>query len=121
MYEKYLNFKLYVLYDIVINLFIVNSASFLSKNPPDANQSILPVLKEGIRLKSTYITFALTVFFFKNVVIFKENFKIICTIDASIFKTEKRKTFRPSKKPLPLTLAGASNSRITSPLTTCLG
>lgn len=47
MFEKYLNFKLYVLYDIVINLFIVNSASFLSKNPPDANQSILPVLKEG--------------------------------------------------------------------------
>ena len=59
MFEKYLNFKLYVFYDMVINLFIVNlvTASFLSKkkNPPDANQSILPVLKEGIRLKSTSI------------------------------------------------------------------
>lgn len=122
MFEKYLNFKLYVLYDIVINLFIVNSASFLSKNPPDANQSILPVLKEGIRLKSTYITFALTVFFFKNVVIFKENFKVICTIDASIFKTEKKKKYFVQQRKLsPLTLAGASNSRITSPLTTCLG
>ena len=53
-----------------------------------------------------YITFAkrfflcFGLFVAKMSFFLKENFKIICTIDASIFKTEKKKKFRPAKKTL---------------------